>query len=283
MERKWMLLVAASMCITQLPGQTPAKDPLPSARYVLFRAPNWRQIPASALDSARWGSDYLLVLQFDRQPDAETRSAMRAAEIFLGDCLSPNTFLAKVPENLPLSDFGITGAGRIPDSHKWTRPLPEHPAANGISGQRQTDLLAGVFPGLNPAALVPVLRHLGWNARLDHGFIRVGLPLASACSGRSALGTVPRAWPAPPQWEGNGSRSLHGVQQYNAYRQSGLDGSGVSVLFTEDGSVAHPDVAGRLIDLTGKGEANTRASVGMAVGNGAIDPWPKGSRPKATP
>ncbi|MBK8043573.1 MAG: S8 family serine peptidase [Haliscomenobacter sp.] len=285
MERKWMLLVAASMCITQLPGQTPAKDPLPSARYVLFRAPNWRQIPASALDSARWGSDYLLVLQFDRQPDAETRSAMRAAEIFLGDCLSPNTFLAKVPENLPLSDFGITGAGRIPDSQKWTRPLPEHPAANEISGQRQTDLLAGVFPGLNPAALVPVLRHLGWNARLEDGFIRVGLPADQL----PALAALPwvlylEPWPAPPQWEGNGSRSLHGVQQYNAYRQSGLDGSGVSVLFTEDGSVAHPDVAGRLIDLTGKGESkHAPASVGMAVGSGAIDPLAEGIAPKATP
>lgn len=285
MKRKWTLLVATGFCIALIHGQTPVKEQLPSARYVMFRASDLRQIPASALDSTRWGGDCLLVVKFDRLPGVETRSAMRAAGIYLGDCLSPNTFLAKVPGNLPLSGFGIIETGRIPISQKWTGPLQDQLIIARTSGQFNVDVLPGVFPGLNPAALLSGLQTLGWNARLDQGFIRVELP-ADQLPTLAALPWVLylEPWPAPPQWEGNGSRSLHGIQQYNAYRQSGLDGSGVSVLFSEDGSVAHPDLKGRLIDLTGKTESrHAPASVGMAVGNGAIDPLAEGIAPKATP
>ncbi|MBK8880543.1 MAG: S8 family serine peptidase [Haliscomenobacter sp.] len=285
MERKWMLLVATGFCIALLHGQTPAKEPLPSARYTFFHTPDLRKSPPSALDSTRWGGDRLLVVTFDRLPDAKTRSVVAAAGVYLGDCLYSNTFLAKVPDGVLLSDLGIIQAGRIPAYQKWTGPLPGPLAADADSGQGAADVLAGVFPGLNPGALVPVLQALGWNARLDHGFIRVGLPADQL----PALAAQPwvlylEPWPSPPQWEGNGSRQYHGVPQYHAYRNSGLDGSGVSILFSEDGSVAHPDLADRLIDLTGKKESkHAPASVGMAVGNGAIDPLAEGIAPKATP
>ncbi len=286
MERLMTLLVATSFSIALLHGQTPAKVFPPSTPYVAYPTADLQKIPKPEMDSSRWGSDRLLVVAFGRLPDTAARSTMAASGVLLGDFLSANTFLAKVPESLSLSDFDIVQVGRIPVSKKITRPMSDYLAAYGASGHEvQADLLAGVFPGLNPSDLVPVLRALGWNARLEEGFIRVVLPLKQLY----ILASQPwvlylEPWPASLKWEGNGSRSLHAVHQYNAYRRPELDGTGVSILFSEDGSVAHPDVAGRLTDLTGKGEGkHAPASVGMAAGNGAIDPRGEGVAPKARP
>ena len=243
-------------------------------------------IPESdtSLSKAAFENNHYLILQFDASPSDNDLQILQAAGIELFDYIPSYAYLAKVPQEVVLSDLGIKAACIYEGLYKLPIGLvngdyPSHAYQHGL-----LQLLLYPWPSVNPESLRQALETKGFQPEAP---IAGAIPIQIADSLLLELAAHPAIRylglpEPPPQTEGIAGRSSLRLNLLSGSPGNGLDGSGVSMAIADDGRVNHEDFKGRLISHT-YSDFGTHGDMtaGLAIGAGNINPSGVGMAPGA--
>ena len=243
-------------------------------------------ITLSQLDAVRYGAHYYVLLQFNDIPDATLRQALQEDGVRLYTYIPNYTFIARVSEDTDLATLPVRAIFLLTGEHKLSPALAagDYPI-HALTGQG-IELVVTLFSGLDRQPILDRLMDRGYSMALQREDLRVTLPLEDiAWLADQPYVKYMAAIPPDPKLEPNGltARALQRLNQISRGPGNGLDGAGVQIALGDDGSIDHPDLNDRLIDLTtsnfGK---HAEMTAGILAGSGSINPRAMGMAPAST-
>gem|GEM_PF-1230631 len=244
------------------------------------------EITLSQLDETRYGAYYYLLLQFSDIPDAAQRSALKESGVTLYTYIPNYAYIARVHQETDLKALPIRSVFLLSAKHKLSAALTAGDYPIYALTDEAIQLNVTLFPDLNQQPILTRLIDRGYTVSQDQDYLQVTLPLEDITwlAGQPYVKYL-EAIPPEPQLEPDGltARALQRLNQISRGPGNGLDGAGVQIALGDDGSINHPDLNDRIIDLTTTNFGDhAEMTAGILAGSGSIDPRAMGMAPAST-
>lgn len=243
-------------------------------------------ISLAQLNAVQYGAHYYLLLQFNDIPDAAQRDALQKAGITLFTYIPNYAYVARVAQDTDLKEIPVRGIFLLQAEHKLSPALAagDYPIY-ALTGNA-IEVNVTLFPALDQQPVLTRLTDRGYTVSLIRDVLRITLPLEDLAwlTEQPYVQYVEAVSPDPKlEPDGLTGRALQRLNQVSKGPGDGLDGAGVQMALGDDGSINHPDLNDRLIDLTTT-DFGTHAEMtaGILAGSGSLDPKAMGMAPAAT-
>lgn len=242
-------------------------------------------IPESdpVLASTIFQEHYYLIIQFDDLPSPERILSLETQGIYLLDYIPHYAYLAKIAEGANLDQSGIRAYYPYRSTYKLPKRLFQNLLPANFPGQF-LELRVHAWPGMDLFALQESLESLGYTVGLPFdGYlsVQVAPERIGELANHPAIRHLDLEEPEP-EAEGIKGRTSSRMNALSQGAGLGFDGAGVFMAIADDGSVNHRDYSGRVISHTSVNYGDHGdMTVGMAIGNGLINPLAEGMAPGA--
>ncbi len=243
------------------------------------------ELDRSAVETARFGGHYYVLVQFSGIPDDFQRQQLAQQGVTLYSYVPHFAYIARIDQGAALESLPVRGVFPLQPHHKLSRSLldGDYPIYALEGNTIVLDLF--LFPDIDPNLVSQRLTGRGYTIQSREQSLRVSLPLTELQWLASQSFTLFLDVSAPdPETEPDGlrARAMQRLNRVSRGPGEGLDGAGVTVAIGDDGRVDHPDINDRLIDLT-EADFGIHAEMtsGILAGSGNLDPMAMGMAPAA--
>ena len=246
---------------------------------------NPEDLDAQAIESARFGSYFYVLLQFSDIPNVGQKESLAQQGVTLYTYIPNYAYIARIADHTDLASLPVRGIFPLNTKHKLSQSLAagDFPIYALEGNAIRLDLT--IFPDIDRAIILQRLVDRGYQPTDEGTSLSVAIPLYDM----DWLASQPYTLyldiaPPNPETEPDGlkARAMQRVNRMSRGPGTGYDGEGVTVAIGDDGAVNHPDINDRLIDLT-KSDFGVHAEMtsGILAGSGNIDPMAMGMAPSA--
>ncbi|HMQ45798.1 MAG TPA: GEVED domain-containing protein [Saprospiraceae bacterium] len=237
----------------------------------------------SVLASATFQGNYYLIIQFEDLPSPERILYLESQGIYLIDYIPHYAYLAKIGHDTNLDQAGIRAYYPYKGNYKIPRRLFQTLFPGNFPGLF-LEIRAHTWPGIDLFELQESLESLGFIANIpSNGYltVQVAPERISDLASHPAIRRLDLGEPEP-EAEGIKGRTSSRLNALSPSAGLGFDGAGVFMAIADDGTVNHRDYSGRVINHTSVNYGNHGdMTVGMAIGDGIINPLAAGMAPGA--